>query len=192
MAGEYEERMHRVREEARQKAVIEFWDNNCPEIYRRNDPSRAACPVEAAKVVGWQFGGKGLLLVGPSRAGKTHSVWTLLRRIAMEKKSIATFDGLSWFTSVSRSFSDLTQTDAFFNTVTGVDLLFLDDIFLGRITDAQIVGIWGTVERRMQAAKPTIVTTNATGQTLIDRCGAAIVPVIERLRECCEVVSFTK
>lgn len=179
------------KEQTRLHEAHTFWANNCPESYKLTEYAKLPDQRAARAVADWKYGPKGLLLVGPSRAGKTRSAWLAIQEVGKIGKRCMAFDGLSWFIGVSRAFGNLETADDFFNAVCSVDLLFLDDIFRGKMTEAQDVGLWGVIERRMAAGLPCIVTTNATGQTLIDRCGAQVIPIIERIRECCEVVSFS-
>lgn len=180
------------RKRDRLSAARTFWADNCPESYKLTEYARLPDQQSARAVSDWKYGPKGLLLVGPSRTGKTRSAWLAIQDAGKEGHTCRAFDGLSWFIGVSLAFGTLETADDFFDAVCSVDLLFLDDIFRGRMTEAQDVGLWGVIERRMAAGLPCIVTTNATGQTLIDRCGAQVLPIIERIRECCIVITFGK
>lgn len=186
----FEERQAIMRAERLRRELLATWEIACPAIYKATDIEMLPDKTASRQVVEWTYNPKGLLLVGPSRVGKTRSAWELVKRACSAGHTTMAFDGLSWFIGVSGALSNLETADDWFDSVCSVDLLFLDDIFRGRMTEAQDVGLWGTIERRMAAGKPCVVTTNATGQTLVDRCGAQIVPIIERLRECCNVVTF--
>lgn len=186
----YAERIHRLKAEKQEQHVINFWNTACPATYKATEAAKLPHREQSDRVTGWKYSPSGLLLVGASRCGKTRSAWMLIERLSRDGVGVMAFDGLSWFISVAAAFSDLSNTHAFFDSVCSVDVLFLDDIFRGRMTEAQEVGLWGVIERRMAAGKPCIITTNATGKTLEDKCGPQIVPIIARLRECCEIVTF--
>jgi DNA replication protein DnaC len=167
-----------------------LWCKTCPAIYRATDIDQLPDPKTTLRVTAWEYGPKGLLLHGESRTGKTRSAWLLLRRLFDEKRSIMAWDGIGWFFEVGRAFRDIEHADKWLSIIAKVDVLFLDDIFRGRMTDAQDMALWGVIERRMSSGKPCIVTTNATGETLEARCGPSVIPIIARLRECCEAVTF--
>ena len=46
------------------------WLKLCPPDYQETDPARISCE-KRARVLSWTYGRKGLLLVGPTRGGKT-------------------------------------------------------------------------------------------------------------------------
>jgi DNA replication protein DnaC len=153
--------------------------------HRHLDYDKAASAI----VTGWRYGRKGLILYGPSGAGKTRSAWLLLRRLFDEGRKIAAFDGFAWFAAVSSAFRDMEQAESWMGRLCAVDIVFLDDIFRGKLTDAQDLALWALVERRAANGKPLIVTANATPGLLV---GATpqIEPIIRRIKEFCEPVAF--
>ena len=69
-------------------------------------------------------------------------------------------------------------------------MLFLDDAFRGRLSDAQELAMLGVVERRTSNGMPIIMTLNQTGKSLLDAHGERIEPIIRRLKEFCDDISF--
>jgi len=172
------------------KAHESAWAATCPPIYRETDIDRLPDISACMRVLAWQYGERGMILTGDSRAGKTRSCWLLLRGLFDGGRTIRAFDGIGWFFAVGSAFRDMEHAERWLDSLTRVDVLFFDDIFRGRMTDAQDMALWGVIERRMASRKPMIVTTNATGASLEARCGPSVIPIIARLRECCEVVTF--
>jgi hypothetical protein len=57
------------------------WDRLCPPLYRNTIPEQLPNPEKFEEVQKWKYGPTGLLLLGPTRCGKTRAVWTRLRRL---------------------------------------------------------------------------------------------------------------
>src|SRR5262249_3555894 len=78
-----------MRETERRRA----WEQLCPPEYRNTIPERLPKPAKFEEVQKWQYGPKGLLLVGPTRRGKTRAAWNLLKRLYFdERRSIIAFN----------------------------------------------------------------------------------------------------
>lgn len=166
------------------------WNRLCPPIYRDTDIDRLPRPAEAIRVTAWEYNPKGMILHGPTRAGKSRAAWLLMRRLYDEGKTITAFDGIGWFFAVGSAFRDMEKAEGWLDGLTRCDVLFLDDIFRGRVTDAQDLALWGALERRTANRKPVIITTNATSGTLETKTGEQLAPIISRLREFCDDVAF--
>jgi DNA replication protein DnaC len=173
------------------RAIFETWDAICKqEIYRDTDPDMLPNKPASARVLAWEYGQRGLILTGPTRRGKTRTAWLLMRRLYDAGKSIRAFDGIGWFFEVGKAFRDMDGAERWLNALTRVDVLFLDDVFRGRLTDAQELALWGVIERRTANRKPIIITANATGDSLRADHGHAVEPIVARLREFCDGVAF--
>src|SRR5262249_5860646 len=68
------------------------WKDLCPPGYRNTVPEQLPKLQKFQEVQKWQYGPMGLLVVGPTRRGKTRSVWKLLERLHFdERRSVRVF-----------------------------------------------------------------------------------------------------
>lgn len=169
------------------------WSEICTAArYRETDPRLLPAQGPYKAVAAWQYQERGLILTGPSGLGKTRAAWLLMRRLHEEGRNILAFDGFGWTANVARAFMDVQNLERWMDGLTYVDMLFLDDVFRGKFTDAQELALWGVIERRTANKMPIIVTLNATGESLKADYGASVEPIIRRMREFCDSVSFNK
>lgn len=166
----------------------------CPPIYQQTDTARLP-QDKLTTVTAWKYGPKGLLLVGPTGTGKTRCAWQLLRRLILSGHRVRAFDGLGWAVAVSEAFGKPDETEQWLDDVCKADVLFIDDLFKGKMTEAQELAAGGVFERRTSHLLPVIVTMNSTGRMILDRMtdqGRADrgEPLIRRMGEFCEVVKF--
>lgn len=185
--------LERERQRERERRAERF-RSLCPPLYQQTDPARLP-PDKLAAVTGWQYGPKGLLLVGPTGTGKTRCAWQLLRRLIHAGRTVRAFDGLGWGVAVSAAFGTPDETETWLDRVCKVDVLFIDDLFKVKMTEAQEQAAYGVFERRTNHLLPLIVTMNSTGRMILDRMtdqGRADrgEPLIRRMAEFCEVVTF--
>jgi DNA replication protein DnaC len=188
---EHEEYLAAGSPEARRARTTNSWETICPGLeYRAADQARLPLPHLSARVLAWQYQRRGLLCVGQTGTGKSMTCWILMRRLFAEGYRIQAFDGLGWTIAAIAAFRDSEQTEPWISRMCRVDVLFLDDIFRGNFTGSQEIALWGILERRAQAHKPVIVATNATGESMTSKHGDLMAPIIRRLREFCDCVTF--
>lgn len=185
----------RQRERSREIALREErYRKLCPPLYQHTDPARL--PQDKHRQLSqWKYGPKGLALVGPTGTSKTRCAWQLLRRVILEGRTVRPFDGIGWGMAVSAAFGTPSETEQWLDRVCKVDVLFIDDLFKAKMTEAQELAAYGVFERRASMMLPIIVTMNSTGQMILDRMtdqGRADrgEPLIRRIREFCDVISF--
>jgi len=173
----------------------EAWCKICPPLFQDTIASRL--PAEQlAKVMSWQYGPRGLILVGPPRTGKTRSVWLLLQRLYVEQGyTVKAYSGTHWAVEVMSRYGEPSSLRRWYEMLVTVDVLFLDDPFKVRMTEAQELALWSVFDERSAYCKPILLTCNTDGNTLkmrmtesgaVERADA----LISRIREFCEPVSF--
>ena len=170
-----------------------YFEKVCPPLYQGTDPGRL--PAEQfAQVTAWTRNPqRGLYLVGPSRTGKTRCVWELLRHVILTSWStVKAYDSLEWQTEVSQSFGNVDTTRKWIEGVCNVDILFIDDIFKGKLTPAQALAVHGVIERRAAHLKPIFCTSNADGANISSRIEEETTAesILGRITDFCEVIEF--
>lgn len=179
-------------DDCRLAARRDFFFRHCPPLYRDSDLGRL--PPESSAVLNWKFGPQGLLVLGPTGAGKTRAVWMLVKTLLLSNNSkvdtVAIFDGVSFGHTLSKKYREETA-EAWLWDLTTVDLIFFDDLGKLKLTDRAEAELFGVIESRCANLKPILATTNDTGDALAARMtenrGAALV---RRLREFCQIVQF--
>ena len=87
-----QEERWKVRDEyirlAQRRRVERSWEELCPPGYRNTIPEQLPKLPKFEEIQKWKYGPMGLLLVGPTRRGKTRSVWKLLERLHFEGRNI--------------------------------------------------------------------------------------------------------
>lgn len=135
--------------------------------------------------------GGGIGLYGPVGIGKTHLAAGILEAIV--RRNITSVGSPSlMFVSVPqlvreigwlRSEGPPSVQRNLFRRLTSDDLLVLDDLGMEQVTDDTIQDVFLIVNGRLNAAKPTAITTNLEPLTLRELLGLRIA---DRLLEACE------
>ena len=112
---------------------------------------------------------KGLLLQGGVGRGKTHNACAALEHLARKGTTarFATFDDL--LRECRATYQNRDTEDAVIARHANVGVLCIDDMGKERVTEWSLPIIFAIINKRSMNAKPTIVTTQYTGQQLVQR-----------------------
>lgn len=178
--------------------VAERWATVCPVEFRTieeggptdEDRLRAECPLYAT-VLAWRYGSRGLLLRGETGQRKTRLLWRLLRRQFDAGRTLQVFTAGEF----GRSYGDAAgryESSAWFETMSAVDVLVIDDLGKGAWSEAVRAVFFDLVDRRMRHGKPLLVTTNDDGEGIAAKMRDPSMgdPLVRRLREFCEVLTL--
>ncbi len=132
--------------------------------------------------------GRGLWLYGGPGTGKT-TLAMLVSRVALEAgRSVAIYSLPKLLARIRRTYdADAGEQSylEFFERLTGVDLLHLDDLGSENRTDWVLEQLYALVNERYESKRSLIVTTNKNEAELEDQIGER---VVSRLVETCELV----
>lgn len=183
-----EERQKAIRECAQQIALRSLessWKRLCPPVYRKTVPDQLPKLPQFREVQEWKYGSTGLLLVGPTRRGKTRSAWKLLERLHFEERRwITAFNPMDLKLAVANEWRDPEEAEAWVHRLRNVDVLFLDDLDTVKPTEAVEETIYDVFESRPINEKPIIATVNRTGRELATRLNTSGrgAKIVERMR----------
>jgi DNA replication protein DnaC len=170
------------------------WNSLCPPGYRNTILEQLPNVPKFEEVQKWQYGPMGLLVVGPTRRGKTRSVWKLLERLYVdERRKIIAYTPMDLKLAVMSAWKEVETAEDLLFDLHNPDVLFFDDLDTVKFTEAVEETIYEAFEFRPTHEKPVIATVNRTGRELAARMNAngRGAKIVERMREYCQVVNFT-
>jgi DNA replication protein DnaC len=179
--------------ELKQRAIENAWKDLCPPLYRDTVLERLPHKDKFEDVQRWSYGPVGLIVLGPSRRGKTRSVWKLLERLQFEGKEIIAFTPMKLKLAVASVWQDAETAEEWIYGLHRADVLFFDDLDTVKFTEAVEETIYDVFEYRPAHGKPVIATVNQSGAQLAGRMNAngRGVKIVERMREFCQVLNFS-
>ena len=184
------EESRRMARESEQR-VQRNWETVCPAQYRETDTKRLPHQAAFQRVMRWQLGPRGLLLNGPTGAGKSRCAWVMLKREYENRHRVLAMDHSIGFRYAERFANSAAEAASWIDRLASVEILFLDDIFKAKMTDSLEQCLFTVIATRCEEKRPTICTMNDTSDSLKARLspdrGAAL---IRRLVESSEHVSF--
>jgi len=166
------------------------WDDICPPCYQNFDidalPEKSR-PV-AHEVLKWEYGPKGIGLIGPSRGGKTFILSALVGRLYEEGKSVHIPTSVEFAYAVG-STGD--SREKMIEKCKSVDILYIDDIGKEKITERVESDLYMIIEHRRRYFRPMFTTVNSTGDELAAKMSDdGGNPIINRLKmDLCEFVT---
>lgn len=182
------------REKQRKAKRIEIWKKMCPLIYQETDPDHHNMPKKEllSRIIGWQYGPKGMLIRGPTGCGKTRSVWLLLRRLIMEERSVVAMSSNQFARECARmAMVGPEESIPWFNRLTRVSLLVIDDFGKAKNTERFEADLFEVIDVRFCNHRPVILTTNMAGDDVAEAMSLDRgTPLIRRLLEFCEDVAL--
>lgn len=149
------------------------WDRNCPPRFRDaiidEMPAPASCDaVASARVIGWRPDrGRGLVVTGPSGAGKTHALWHLARDLEFDGHGPIVISSIDLFRELATSAKELAKA----KWLLRCGVLMIDDLGKERLTPGACAVMHELIDERVNHYRPTIITTRYTGDRFVDRFG---------------------
>ena len=160
-----------------------------PRLYRESDPEKIKSRESYSKALSWEYGPKGLYLVGKSRTGKSRALYGVVMRCIRAGMKV---DGFRPGEFVQRMMDCMAleyNPGGLVERLGKKDLVFIDDFGKDTLTEAQQLAYFNMLERRIGAGKPTLFASNVRSRELKDRTPEGFV---ERIVEFCEVIDFDK
>ncbi len=151
------------------KARGEAYNAICPPLYRDTDPQRLY-PAFLKAAAAWQFGPKGLGLVGIAGKGKTRAAYLLCQRMIEEGFSVHAVTATGLAKACVDQFSDdkeiKSAAEKEISKAYKARVWFLDDLGKQRMTERGEMELYAVLEHRTSQLLPTIWTANAKSTTL--------------------------
>ena len=141
-----------------------------PVLFEDTDPERLA-PELRDMCHNWLPTGKGLLVHGTTRKGKTRTAWYIADRLFKANPKANRFLFLTMFELEARLVASWgTSTwDKTMQHMVNIPLLFLDDLGKERMTERMASCLFALIDQRTMHKRSTVITTNLTGDTLLER-----------------------
>jgi DNA replication protein DnaC len=108
--------------------------------------------------------GRGLWLMGGTGTGKTTLGMLIASAALAQGKSVGVYFTPKLLTRIRQTFQEAETENAysqFFERVTSVDLLYIDDLGSERHTDWVVEQLYAVVNERYESQRPMLVTSNA-------------------------------
>jgi DNA replication protein DnaC len=120
-----------------------------------------------AQVMAWEYGPRGLLLIGETGCQKTRLAFLLLRREHMAGRNVGYLPAVSFGAMLKAAANRKFGGDGVLLAAwKKVDLLLIDDLGKGGIGDLHEPEMYSIFEARSMARLPTITTQNVGGKDL--------------------------
>ncbi len=169
-----------------------------PPLYRDTDRAKLPNPARHDYVGRWDpdgLAGRGLVLLGPTGSGKSRAMYSLIRRLVVDdRRQVAGFGPGDFALQVGRRFGDSpAQAADWLAGLRAAEILFFDDLGKDKATERVEAELFALIEYRLAHGRPILATTNLDGVAIeasmsANRGG----PLVRRIRELCEIVSFPK
>jgi DNA replication protein DnaC len=113
--------------------------------------------------------GKGIWFMGGTGTGKTTLGMLIAKEALAMGKTVGIYFTPKLLTRIRQTYQEAESEDAygrFFNLVTSVDLLYIDDLGSERHTDWVVEQLYAVINERYENQRPLIVTSNAGGDVV--------------------------
>jgi DNA replication protein DnaC len=129
--------------------------------------------------------GRGLWLMGDTGTGKTTLAMLVSKAALEDSRSVAIYSLPKLLARIRRTYDSEPGGDSylsFFERLTSVDLLHIDDLGAERRSDGVLEQLYALVNERYEAQRSMLVTTNLDQQQLEEQIGSR---TVSRLVEIC-------
>lgn len=132
----------------------------------------------------------GLFICGECGVGKSHLAFATANELIKKGNSVIAMTMIDLLLKVKSSFSFSGEEERILKVYEDCSLLIIDDLGKEKPTEWALQMIYSIVDRRYNALKPIIVTTNFTAGELIKRFGDSSlgISIVDRLFEICQYV----
>lgn len=179
---------------ARENARLCSWRTLCPPEFQKpiDWKYRSANRTNLNKILAWTFGEQGLLVNGGNGLCKTRFVWRLLEREWNAGRTIAAHTHGHLRQTISTLMaSDQVRALSFVESVSKVEILFIDDLGKGRPTPASEEAFFDVLDFRMRNCRPTLFTTNLSVEALDQHFSEAFAGSLQRrIIDRCQLLEF--
>jgi hypothetical protein len=185
------------REQLRREKRDLQWEKLCPIQYRLTTEcggktTLARLELECKQlpaILAWKFSDRGLVIRSRgSGLCKTRAAWRLLRKQWNEGRKIVAFSAGAFQRQAQDQAGKFTM-NAWFNNIAGADIMFLDDLGKGYWTENTEAVWFDLLEQRTSQGMPMVVTTNYSGDELINASRSdATAYAVRRLRDYCDSI----
>ena len=120
--------------------------------------------------------GRGLWLMGDTGTGKTTLAMLVSKAALQESRSVAIYSLPKLLARIRRTYDSEPGEDSylpFFERLTSVDLLHIDDLGAEKRSDWVLEQLYALVNERYEAQRSMLITTNLDQQELEEQIGAA-------------------
>lgn len=152
-----------------------------------------ADPLRVAKVLGWKYGGRGLVVHGSTGLGKSRTVLTLLHRLYVDDGHEFEFCRVPQWARELETGTFASQR-SMVTRLFHVPLLVLDDVGKERPTERGISALFDVIDTRTNHGLPLLITSNYNGEKLLERLSErdaeTAAAILRRVREFCVNVAF--
>jgi DNA replication protein DnaC len=132
--------------------------------------------------------GRGLSIMGPAGTGKTTLAMLVSKAALQDNHSVAIYSLPKLLARIRQTYDAEPGGDsylAFFERLTSVDLLHIDDLGAEKRSDWVLEQLYALVNERYEAQRSMLVTTNLDQAELEEQIGSR---TVSRLVEICEMV----
>jgi DNA replication protein DnaC len=115
--------------------------------------------------------GKGIWFMGGTGTGKTTLGMLIASEALKAGKSVGIYFAPKLLTRIRQTYQEAETENAyaqFFERVTSVDLLYIDDLGSERRTDWVVEQLYAVVNERYENQRPMLVTSNADGEIIAE------------------------
>jgi DNA replication protein DnaC len=108
--------------------------------------------------------GRGIWLMGSTGTGKTTLAMLIAKRASQAGRSVAVYFAPKLLTRIRQTYQAASEEDSytgFFERLTSVDLLYIDDLGAERRTDWVVEQLYALINERYESKRSVLITSNA-------------------------------